>query len=73
MGAENRLNYTVIGSNVNFAARLCSAATPMQILISEATLKEPQVEEKIAVEPLPPKELKGFKESFTLYQVKGAK
>jgi adenylate cyclase len=32
MGAVDRLNYTVIGANVNLAARLCSVAGPMQIL-----------------------------------------
>ena len=52
MGAENRLNYTVIGSNVNFANRLCSAAGPMEILISKETLAETHVAENIEVELL---------------------
>lgn len=73
MGAENRLNYTVIGSNVNLAARLCSAAEGMEILISKETLSEPHVAEKIEVEKLPPKQLKGFDESFILYRVVGGK
>ena len=33
MGAENRLDYTVIGADVNLCARLCSAAKGGQILI----------------------------------------
>lgn len=73
MGAENRLNYTVIGNNVNIAARLCSAAKRMEILISKETLEEPHVKESIEVEELPPTELKGFEESFILYRVKGKK
>jgi len=73
MGAENRLNYTVIGSNVNFAARLCSIAEGMEILISKETLSEPHVKENIVVEELPPKELKGYEETFVLYVVKGEK
>ena len=39
MGAEDRLNYTVVGMNVNLAARLCSAANPMQILVSADTYR----------------------------------
>ncbi len=71
MGAENRLNYTVIGSNVNFAARLCSAARGLEILISKETLAEPHVSENIEVEALEPMELKGFEGTFILYRVLG--
>lgn len=73
MGAENRLNYTVIGSNVNLAARLCSAAKRMEILISKETYDEPSVKESFDVEQLPPQELKGFDESITLFRLKGKK
>lgn len=70
MGSENRLNYTVIGSNVNLTARMCSIAKGMEILISKETLEEAHVKESIQVEELPPTELKGFEESFILYRVK---
>lgn len=73
MGAENRLNYTVIGSDVNLASRLCSAAAPMEILISQETLNEPHVQESILVEEYPNVQIKGFDSAFTLYRVKGAK
>lgn len=73
MGAENRLNYTVIGSNVNLAARLCAVAKGMEILITKDTLEETHVKESIEVEEMPPSELKGFDESFVLYRVKGRK
>ena len=73
MGAENRLNYTVIGGNVNFANRLCSAAQPMEILISKETLDEPHVQEKLIVEECPPIEVKGYDKSFVVYRVKGTK
>ena len=73
MGAENRLNYTVLGSNVNFASRLCSNAKPMEILISKETLQEAHVKENIEVEEHTPIALKGYAESFTLYTVKGVK
>jgi len=73
MGAENRLNYTVIGSNVNFAARLCSAARGLEILISKETLAEPHVAENIEVEPVEGVELKGFDGTFILYRILGEK
>jgi len=69
MGAENRLNYTVIGSNVNLAARMCAIADRGEVLISKDTLEEIHVKEHIEVEELPPTELKGFEESVILYRV----
>ena len=35
IGSEDRKDFTIIGSEVNFAARLCSQAKPQEILISE--------------------------------------
>ena len=71
MGAENRLNYTVIGSNVNLAARICSVAKGMEILISKETLEQEKIKESIAYEELPPVSLKGFDLPINLYRVKG--
>lgn len=73
MGAENRLNYTVIGSNVNFANRLCSMAKGMEVLISKETLEEPHVRETVIVEECPPMEIKGYDQSYVLYRVQGVK
>lgn len=70
MGAENRLNYTVIGRNVNLAARLCSAAKGMQLLISQDTYNDPTVKARTLIEPLAPMELKGFEEKVPVYWVK---
>ncbi len=73
MGAENRLNYTVLGQNVNLASRLCAAAKGMQILISKSAWEVPAVQARIAVEPLPPLSLKGFDAPVPVYWVKGEK
>jgi len=73
MGAENRLNYTVIGSNVNLAARLCSAAKRMEILISKDTLNEPFVKDTVIYEEMPMNTFKGFDQPIQVYCVKGLK
>ncbi|MCP5470309.1 MAG: adenylate/guanylate cyclase domain-containing protein [Chlamydiales bacterium] len=69
MGAIDRLNYTVLGRNVNISARLCSVAKPQQLVISEQTLNEPGVKESFYVEALPSVMLKGFSEPFRIYHV----
>ena len=69
MGAANRLNYTVLGSNVNLASRLCGSAAESQILISEATLNEPRVKESIVFHSVTPLRLKGFSKSVPAYIV----
>ena len=73
MGAENRLNYTVLGANVNLAARICSKARGMQILVSAKTLEEEGVKERIEYEAIEPMALKGFSHSIPLFVVKGVK
>jgi adenylate cyclase len=73
MGAEDRLNYTVLGSNVNLAARLCAVAKPYQLIISEATLREPKVAQFFYTNPLPPITLKGFSEPVQIYEITGFK
>lgn len=73
MGAEDRLNYTVVGSNVNLAARLCKLAKPMQIIISEHTLVEPNIKESFYLKPLESVTLRGFSDPVKVYEVDGFK
>ena len=57
LGSSDRLNYTVIGDNVNTAARLYNVAKGGQIIISESTYAE--VKDRFAVNELTPVFVKG--------------
>ena len=58
MGSESRLNYTVLGENVNLSARLCSKAGKMEVLVCDTSYARLNGELKgEVVEGL---ELKGF-------------
>ena len=70
MGAENRLNYTVLGANVNLASRLCSYAKPLQILISENTWDHIQAKQQFQIEKCDEISLKGFKELPSVFIIK---
>lgn len=39
IGSQNRQDYTALGAAVNLAARLCDAARPSEVLMTEATLQ----------------------------------
>lgn len=69
MGAQDRLNYTVIGSHVNLASRLCSAAAPGALLITEDTLKEPGITDCFIFEDKGMMSFKGFDEPKHVFQV----
>lgn len=69
MGAEDRQNYTVLGSYVNVASRLCSIAEPGQILFSERVAQSPGVKEQFIIREIGKEKLKGFSELTTVYEV----
>lgn len=68
MGAQNRLNYTVIGANVNLASRLCSKALPKQIIVSEET-KNASNQSQFTFKQLPPLSLKGVEHPVAAYEI----
>lgn len=71
MGAQNRLNYTVIGSSVNMASRLCSAAEAGELLITEETYRQPLVQGKMQIVDKGLLSFKGFDEKKRVFQVTG--
>ena len=70
-GSEDRLNYTIIGSSVNLAARLENACQPDRITIGHATYS--LIKNEIGCEPKGTIEVKGFSEPIKIYEIKGIK
>jgi len=67
IGSADRLDYTALGSTVNLCERLCSAAGPREILLSESTYAA--VRDFIAADPLEPLAVKGFAAPVQTYRM----
>jgi adenylate cyclase len=71
LGSSSRMNYTVIGDNVNVAARLYNVAKGGEIIISETTYAE--CKDIVEVDELEPVAVKGKVKPIAIYNVKGLK
>lgn len=72
MGSPDRMDFTVIGDHVNLGARLCSAAKPRQILISEGTARDVLDDPEFHCLPLEPLQVKGKEKPVRVYEVRRA-
>ena len=71
IGSTKSMSYTVMGDNVNTAARLCSAAVADEVLIGANTFA--QIGYKFNVEKLPPTKLKNKSQHVDIYRVLSSK
>jgi adenylate cyclase len=67
IGSTRTMSYSVIGDSVNIASRLCSAAEPGQILISEATYGK--IGDQFTVAELAPVRAKGKSKPLKVFSV----
>jgi adenylate cyclase len=70
IGFEGRYDYGAVGSVLNLASRLCDAAGPGQIVVSQRVLAE--IEELVEAEPLGKLELKGFGKPVEAFAIAAA-
>lgn len=66
-GTENRMDYTIVGKEVNLASRLESQAEPGEILISHETYS--LIKDKIICRQRGNALVKGFRDPVPMYQV----
>jgi len=69
-GSQDRMDYTIIGNEVNLAARLQSAAEPGSILLAHET--NALVQDIVLTEEQPPITVKGFLRPINTYKIVGA-
>ncbi|MCF8260750.1 MAG: HAMP domain-containing protein [Melioribacteraceae bacterium] len=69
MGSEDRMDFTILGDNVNLGARLCSAAKSYQTIISQNSYDQIKNINHFTIEKLVPIPVKGKEKPIQVYSV----
>lgn len=69
MGAKERMDYTVIGPEVNLCARLCSVAESGQIIVPKKRIEQEGLDTVFEVRSVSSKDLKGFDNEIEIIEV----
>jgi adenylate cyclase len=69
LGSLDRMEFTVVGSSVNLAARLCERSPENSLALSADTLAELGVAEQVVVGRLGPLRLKGYDDPVQAFRV----
>ena len=70
MGSQERMDYTVLGDNVNLGARLCSAAQSRQIIVSQRAIDLLTDDHHFDLKELEPIFVKGKEKPIKIYDVR---
>lgn len=70
-GTDSRMDYTILGTDVNLASRLESTCRPGGVLISQAT--QELVQDRIVCRSMGNIEAKGFNRTIAVYEPQGMK